>query len=225
MANETLIFLACSIYSILAEYSLDSCTFRWALWPMGLWFHDVAHILMAVLPLYISPWQIQRLQSGVFWKWMDVYMFNVFMYPRTFHNSSSFELAFKSITFRIYECQAESLSWVFFLKDTFMKYIYSYKLHVYELRHDKINKVSVRPAKTRSAWAFVQSDQSLCCLHEESLGPFLPIECTVKTLIRLAGCPGWSESSLGTHSLCWFCHVAAHMYLFCEEIHLNIWQF
>ena len=24
-------------------------------------------------------------------------------------------------------------------------------------------------------------------------------------------CPGWSESSLGAHSLCWFCHVAAHM--------------
>ena len=26
------------IYSILAEYSLHSCTFRWALWSMGLWF-------------------------------------------------------------------------------------------------------------------------------------------------------------------------------------------
>ena len=32
MANERLIFLACNIYSILAEYSLHSCTFRWALW-------------------------------------------------------------------------------------------------------------------------------------------------------------------------------------------------
>ena len=32
-----------------------------------------------------------------------------------------------------------------------------------------------------------------------------------KTLIRLDGCPGWSESSLGAHSLCWFCHVAAHI--------------
>ena len=38
MANEKLIFLACNIYSILAEYSLDSSTFRWALWLMGLWF-------------------------------------------------------------------------------------------------------------------------------------------------------------------------------------------
>ena len=33
---------------------------------------------------------------------------------------------------------------------------------------------------------------------------------TAKTLIRLGGCPGWSESSLGAQSLCWFCHVAAH---------------
>ena len=31
---------------------------------------------------------------------------------------------------------------------------------------------------------------------------------TVKTLIRLGRCPGWSESSLGAQSLCWFCHIA-----------------
>ena len=37
MATERLNFLACNIYSILAEYSLHSCTFRWVLWPMGLW--------------------------------------------------------------------------------------------------------------------------------------------------------------------------------------------
>ena len=33
---------------------------------------------------------------------------------------------------------------------------------------------------------------------------------TAKTLIRLGECPGWSESSLGAQSFCWFCHVAAH---------------
>ena len=39
---------------------------------------------------------------------------------------------------------------------------------------------------------------------------------TAKTLIRLGGCPGWSESSLGAHSFCWFCHEAAHViYAFC----------
>ena len=36
---------------------------------------------------------------------------------------------------------------------------------------------------------------------------------TAKTLIRLGGCPGWSESSLGAHSFCWFCQVTAHMFL------------
>ena len=32
-----------------------------------------------------------------------------------------------------------------------------------------------------------------------------------RRLIRLGGCPGWSESSLGAHSFCWFCHVVAHI--------------
>ena len=65
--------------------------------------------------------------------------------------------------------------------------------------------------RLRSAWVSAQSDQSLRCTHEESLGPFLPIERTAKTLIRLGGCPGWSESSLGVQSFCWFCREAAHL--------------
>ena len=44
--------------------------------------------------------------------------------------------------------------------------------------------------RPRSAWASAQSDQSLRCPHEESLSPYLAIECTAKTLIRLGGCPG-----------------------------------
>ena len=43
--------------------------------------------------------------------------------------------------------------------------------------------------RLRSAWASAQSDQSLRCPHEESLGPKLPIERTAKTLIRLGECP------------------------------------
>ena len=65
--------------------------------------------------------------------------------------------------------------------------------------------------RLRSAWASAQSDQSLRCALNGSLrtqGFFMR---TAKTLIRLDGCPGWSESSLGAHSLCWFCHVAAHL--------------
>ena len=49
--------------------------------------------------------------------------------------------------------------------------------------------------RLRSTWASAQSDQSLHCLHEESLGPELPIEHTAKTLIRLGICPGWSDQS------------------------------
>ena len=65
--------------------------------------------------------------------------------------------------------------------------------------------------RLRSAWASAQSDQSLRWPHEESLAPKLPIERTAKTLIRLGGCPGWSESLLGAHSFYWFCHVVAHL--------------
>ena len=73
----------------------------------------------------------------------------------------------------------------------------------YEPRHDKTNKVTVRPAKTQIGWRMdAQADLSLRWVHEESLGPYLPIERTAKTLIRLGGFPGRSESSLGAQSLC-----------------------
>ena len=52
--------------------------------------------------------------------------------------------------------------------------------------------------KLRSAWESTQSDQSLDCVLNEYLrdqGFFMQ---TVKTLIRLGGCTGWLDSSLGT---------------------------
>ena len=58
--------------------------------------------------------------------------------------------------------------------------------------------------RLRSAWASAQSDQSLCC----ALNGYLRAQCffmrTANTLIRLGGCPDWSESSLGAHSLVCF---------------------
>ena len=41
---------------------------------------------------------------------------------------------------------------------------------------------------------------------------------TAKTLIRLGECPGWSESSLGAQSLCWFYNVAAQI----QKLNLKI---
>ena len=52
---------------------------------------------------------------------------------------------------------------------------------------------------------------------------------TAKTLIRLGGCPGWSESSLGAQPHCWFCHVvaqiftAACIYYLCSSYPVRIW--
>ena len=59
------------------------------------------------------------------------------------------------------------------------------------------NDLCAQP-RIRSAWASTQSSQSQRCPPEAKLCPKLPIERTAKTLIRLGGCPGWSESSLGT---------------------------
>ena len=53
--------------------------------------------------------------------------------------------------------------------------------------------------RLRSAWASAQSDQSLRCPHQETLGILLPIERTAKTLIRLGGCPGWSFAGHTVH--------------------------
>ena len=52
-----------------------------------------------------------------------------------------------------------------------------------------------------SAWASTQSDQSLCCVLNGSLRTRAFFMRTSKTLIRLGGCPGWSESLLGAHAI------------------------
>ena len=55
--------------------------------------------------------------------------------------------------------------------------------------------------RLRSAWSSAQSDQSLRCALSGLLWAQAFFMRTVKTRIRLGGCPGWSESSLGTHAI------------------------
>ena len=76
-----------------------------------------------------------------------------------------------------------------------------------EPRHDKTNKVIVCPVTTQISLGIrpVWSESSLCA---KWVAFFMQ---TAKTLTRLGACPGWSESLLGTHSFCWFYHVAAHL--------------
>ena len=72
----------------------------------------------------------------------------------------------------------------------------------------------LRPARASPVWL----ESSLCAQWVAKDPSFLHAgsEDSDQTgwisLIRLGGCPGWSDSSLGAHSLCWCCHVAAHLH-------------
>ena len=66
-------------------------------------------------------------------------------------------------------------------------YVRPSKLHYdlqckFEPPQDKPNKMTCAQWRRRSTWAF-----------------------------EMPGCPGWSESSLGLRSFCWFCHAVAHL--------------
>ena len=61
-----------------------------------------------------------------------------------------------------------------------------------------------------------QNQQCGCAPSKESLlstwrkiGSLATHWAQAKTLIKLDRCPGWSESSLGAQSFCWFCHEVA----------------
>ena len=79
----------------------------------------------------------------------------------------------------------------------------------------KPTKWHMRPAKTDQP-GHPPSLISLRCALNGWLRTQAFFMRTAKNLIRLGGCPGWSESSLGAHSFYWFCHGAAHM--------TEIWQ-
>ena len=55
--------------------------------------------------------------------------------------------------------------------------------------------------RLRSVWASAQTDQSLRCVLNGKLRTQAFFMWTAKTLIRLGGCPGWSESSRGAHAI------------------------
>ena len=92
-------------------------------------------------------------------------------------------------------------------RSCFRKY-YSYIVSCYndviglfEPHHDKTNKMTCAASEGSDQLGHLPSLISLLYPHEEALGPWLPSECTVKILIRLSGCRGWSESSLGGQAI------------------------
>ena len=80
-------------------------------------------------------------------------------------------------------------------------------------RHDKTYNVAVRPAKTLISLGIrpVWSESSLCAQWVAKGPSFLHADSEDSDQTGRIGCPGWSESSLGAHSLCWFCHETAQI--------------
>ena len=82
-------------------------------------------------------------------------------------------------------------------------------MNSYEPRHDKTNKMRARPAKTQISLGIrpVWSESSLGAQWVAKNPSFLHADS--ENSHQTGRCPGWSVSSLGAHSFCWFCHVAA----------------
>ena len=72
--------------------------------------------------------------------------------------------------------------------------------------------------RLKSACASAQSDQNLCCPHEETLHPWLSRMRTTKIPIRLRECAGWSEASLGAHVRRYVFDVMAHIGFFTQVL-------
>ena len=72
---------------------------------------------------------------------------------------------------------------------------------IFEPPRGKTNKMTVRPAKTPISLGIrpVRSESSLCAQWVAKDPCFFMR--TAKALIRLGGCLGWSESSLGAHAI------------------------
>ena len=64
----------------------------------------------------------------------------------------------------------------------------------------------------RSVWASAQSDQSLQCAQWIAEDPICFFMGTVKTLIRLGGCPRLIWVFAGHKGHCLFCHDVAHFF-------------
>ena len=99
--------------------------------------------------------------------------------------------------------------WIFFFIEVISG---KFRLLIFNMSRNmtKPTKWHVHPAKTQISLGIrpVWSVFSVCSTG--SLGPKLS-SCGQRRLISLGRCSGWSESSLGAQSFCWFCHKAAHI--------------
>ena len=84
-------------------------------------------------------------------------------------------------------------------KDTVTVAVFIQRWNLFELQHDKTNKMTCAPNEDSVQPAQPRSLISLHCPHEEALGPWLFLERTAKTLIRQADL----SVRLAHMSFCW----------------------
>ena len=80
-----------------------------------------------------------------------------------------------------------------------------------ESPHDKTNKMACAPSEDSDQPGHPPSLIRVFAVHNKKDWVLrYPLSAQWR-LIRLGGCPGWSESLLGAKSFCWFCHEAAQI--------------
>ena len=85
---------------------------------------------------------------------------------------------------------------------------------LFELPHDKTNKMACAPSEDSDQPGHPPSPIRVfaVCMKKHWVLSY-PLS-TQQRLIRLGRCSGWSESSLGKQSFCWFCYEAAHIFIY-----------
>ena len=83
--------------------------------------------------------------------------------------------------------------------------------YIYKPPHDKTNKMACSPSEDPDQPGHPTSQIKVFAVRLKKAWVLsYPLSAQWR-LIRLGGCPGWSESSLGIQSFCWFCHAAAQI--------------
>ena len=75
--------------------------------------------------------------------------------------------------------------------------------------HDKTNKMACAPSEDSDQPGHPPSLIRIFAVRMKKPWVLSYPLSAQRRLIRLGECPGWSESSLGAHSFCWFFHVVA----------------
>ena len=78
-------------------------------------------------------------------------------------------------------------------------------LRRYKQQHDKTIKLACAPSEDSDQPGQPPSLIRVFAVRMKKLWVLIyPLSAQRRLLISLGGCPGWSESSLGAHSFCWF---------------------